>query len=173
MLSAPFRSRFGLHFRLDFYKAEDIEKIVNRSAKLLNIGLHPSAVTAIAKSSRFTPRVANRLLKRVRDYAQVHNVERIDDVIAATALKMLEVDDRGLEETDRKILSTIALQFDGGPVGLKSVAAAISEEEGTIEDVYEPYLIQIGFLNRTPKGRVITKDGLKHLGLAKDLSLDF
>ncbi len=173
MLSAPFRSRFGLHFRLDFYKTEDIEKIVKRSAKLLNINLDDSAVTAIAQSSRYTPRVANRLLKRTRDYAQVNNIDKIDSVIATTALEMLEVDHKGLEETDRKILSTIALQLEGGPVGLKSVAAAISEEEGTIEDVYEPYLIQIGFLSRTSKGRIITKEGLKHMGLAKEQTLDF
>lgn len=173
MLSAPFRSRFGLNFRLDFYKDADIEKILARSSELLRINIEPSAITAIARSSRFTPRVANRLLKRVRDYAQVHDVPRITADVAPRALDMLEVDQRGLEETDRKILLSIAHQFDGGPVGVKSIAAAISEEESTIEDVYEPYLIQIGFLARTPKGRVITKDGLKHMGISHELPLDF
>jgi Holliday junction DNA helicase RuvB len=171
MLSAPFRSRFGLNFRLDFYKSEDIEQILIRSAELLDIPTEPEAVKIISRASRFTPRVANRLLKRVRDYAQMHDLDLVTAEMAPKALAMLEIDHQGLEETDRKILLAIAQQFDGGPVGLKSVAAAISEEQGTIEDVYEPYLIQIGFLARTPKGRVITKDGRKHLGL--DNTLDF
>ncbi|MDP3696830.1 MAG: Holliday junction branch migration DNA helicase RuvB [Candidatus Taylorbacteria bacterium] len=196
MLSSPFRSRFGVNFRLDFYNQEDIEKIIKRSAKLLSIKLETEAIVAIAKASRFTPRIANRLLKRVRDYAQMNperslarakgaspkdlgeatsygmNDTHVTAEIAQKTLGMLEIDDRGLEETDRKILRTIAETFDNGPVGLKAVAASISEEENTIEDVYEPYLIQIGFLARTPKGRVITRAGKKHLGLAKDL-LDF
>ena len=172
MLSAPFRSRFGLNFRLEYYKAPEIEKIISRSANLLGINVHPEAIKIIAQASRFTPRVANRLLKRVRDYAQMNDQENITPDIAPHALSMLEIDQRGLEETDRKILTAIAKQFDGGPVGVKSVAAAISEEESTIEDVYEPYLIQMGFLARTPKGRVITKEGLKHLGLDEKLTLD-
>jgi len=164
-LSSPFRSRFGSSFRLDFYNAPEIEKIISRSAELLKIKLKPEAVNIIAIASRSTPRVANRLLKRVRDYAQMNDIDLIDSQTAQESLKMLEIDNKGLEETDRKILITIADKFDGGPVGLKSVAASISEEEGTIEDVYEPYLMQIGFIARTPKGRVITSAGLKHLGL--------
>jgi|SRR3989344_5528044 len=164
-LSSPFRSRFGSSFRLDFYNAPEIEKIISRSAELLKIKLKPEAINIIAIASRSTPRVANRLLKRVRDYAQMNDIDLIDSQTAQESLKMLEIDNKGLEETDRKILITIADKFDGGPVGLKSVAASISEEEGTIEDVYEPYLMQIGFIARTPKGRVITSAGLKHLGL--------
>lgn len=165
LLSAPFRSRFGVSFRLDFYKDEDIEKIISRSANLLGIKIDKPAIKIVAASSRFTPRVANRLLKRVRDYAQMKDLSYVDETLATESLKMLEIDHKGLEETDRKILLAIAEKFDGGPVGLKSIAAAISEEEGTIEDVYEPYLMQMGFLSRTPKGRIITMGGLKHLGL--------
>lgn len=165
MLSSPFRSRFGVNFRLDFYNQEDIEKIIQRSAKLLKISIEPSAVKSIAQASRATPRIANRLLKRVRDYTQMSNSEVVNSKLATEALKMLEIDNYGLEETDRKILRTIAETFDGGPAGLKAVAASISEEESTIEDVYEPYLIQMGFLARTPKGRIITHKGMKHLGI--------
>lgn len=165
LLSAPFRSRFGVSFRLDFYKDEDIEKIISRSADLLDIKIDKPAIKIVAASSRFTPRVANRLLKRVRDYAQMQDLNYVDETLAKKSLKMLEIDHKGLEETDRKILLTIAEKFNGGPVGLKSIAAAISEEEGTIEDVYEPYLMQMGFLSRTPKGRIITTGGLKHIGL--------
>lgn len=172
MLSSPFRSRFGMNFRLDFYTQEDIEKIIMQSAKLLNISIKPQAIKFIAQASRFTPRIANRLLKRVRDYAQMGNKETVDPETAENTLKMLEIDERGLEETDRKILFTIAETFDGGPVGLKAVAAAISEEENTIEDVYEPYLIRAGLIARTSKGRIITQQGLKHIGLKKSL-LDF
>lgn len=171
MLSSPFRSRFGSNFRLDFYNQDDIEKIVARSAKLLKIEVEPSAVKIIAQASRFTPRIANRLLKRVRDYTQMKNFESINIKLTDEALRMLEIDEKGLEETDRKIMQTITTTFDGGPVGLKAVAAAISEEESTIEDVYEPYLIQIGFLARTPKGRVITREGKKHLGLNSGFDL--
>lgn len=166
LLSAPFRSRFGVSFRLDFYKDEDIEKIISRSADLLDIKIDKPAIKIVAASSRYTPRVANRLLKRVRDYAQMKDIDYIDETLARDSLKLLEIDHKGLEETDRKILLAIAEKFDGGPVGLKSIAAAISEEEGTIEDVYEPYLMQMGFLSRTPKGRIITSNGRKHLGLA-------
>ena len=156
LLSAPFRSRFGVSFRLDFYKDDDIEKIISRSADLLDIKIDKPAIKIVAASSRYTPRVANRLLKRVRDYAQMNDQGHIDATLATESLKLLEIDHKGLEETDRKILLAIAEKFDGGPVGLKSIAAAISEEEGTIEDVYEPYLMQMGFLSRTPKGRIIT-----------------
>ncbi|MBI2674350.1 MAG: Holliday junction branch migration DNA helicase RuvB [Candidatus Yanofskybacteria bacterium] len=190
MLSAPFRSRFGANYRLDFYNQSDIEEIVSRSARLLNVNIEKEAIKEVALASRFTPRVANRLLKRVRDFSQM-DPERSsrasgpegthDSVASATsygmddtyitantaqkALKMLEIDDKGLEETDRKILLAIVNNFDGGPAGLKSVAASISEEESTIEDVYEPYLMQMGFLARTPKGRVVTSRGFEHLGL--------
>lgn len=174
MLSSPFRSRFGLNFRLEFYKQDEIEKIIQRSANLLGIAVEPGAVSLLAKASRYTPRIANRLLKRARDYSQMNDKDSITSEMAPLALKMLDIDEEGLDETDRKILLTIAQQFDGGPVGLKSVAAAISEEESTIEDVYEPYLIQAGLLARTPKGRVITKEGLKHIGLENPLqTIDF
>ena len=165
MLSAPFRSRFGANFRLDFYNQEDIEEIVSRSARLLGVNIENEAIKEVSLASRFTPRVANRLLKRVRDFSQMSDIETVSKDIAKSALKMLEIDDKGLEETDRKILLAIINNFDGGPVGLKSVAASISEEEGTIEDVYEPYLMQMGFLARTPKGRVVTSRGFEHLGL--------
>lgn len=164
MLSSPFRSRFGVNFRLDFYNQGDIERIIQRSAKLLKIDIEPAAIKAIAQASRFTPRIANRLLKRVRDYTQMSNLETVTAKLATESLKMLEIDNYGLEETDRKILRAIAENFDGGPAGIKAVAASISEEESTIEDVYEPYLIQIGLLARTPKGRIITAKGMKHLG---------
>jgi len=174
LLSAPFRSRFGASFRLDFYKPDEIERIISRSAELLKIRVSPEALRVIAAASRSTPRVANRLLKRVRDFAQMNDVEIVDPSTAKKSLKMLEVDEKGLEATDRKILLTIADKFNGGPVGLKSIAASISEEENTIEDVYEPYLMQMGFLARTPKGRIITPQGLKHIGLdSKGLEFDW
>ncbi len=173
-LSSPFRSRFGGSFRLDFYTTEDIERIVRRSAELLGISVADDATRLIAQSSRYTPRVANRILKRVRDYAQVHGQPQVSAVTAQKALTLMEVDAQGLEETDRKILRLIAEKFDGGPVGLKSIAAALSEEEATIEDVYEPYLMRAGFLARTAKGRVITSTGLQHLGLKTEhSSFDF
>ncbi len=165
LLSAPFRSRFGASFRLDYYTPEEIVAILRRSASLLRIAVSPDALHSIAAASRMTPRVANRLLKRVRDFAQVSGASSIDTSAALAALRMLEVDDQGLEETDRRILLAIAKTFSGGPVGLKSIAATVSEEEGTIEDVYEPYLMRLGFLARTTKGRVITEAGLAHIGL--------
>lgn len=170
LLSAPFRSRFGVNFRLDFYTPEEIEKIISRSASLLGISIEPEAVKTIAKSARSTPRVANRLLKRVRDVAQMKNMKTVTAALAAEGLDMLEIDHEGLEETDRKILLTIAQKFNGGPVGLKTIAAAIAEEEATIEDVYEPYLMQLGMLARTPKGRVLTPFGYKHLNLTQPKS---
>lgn len=174
LLSAPFRSRFGVSFRLDFYTHEEIQKIVRRSAELLGVIMEPQAIEAIARSSRFTPRVANRLLKRVRDVAQIQNTDTVTAAVAAEGLKMLEIDDQGLEETDRKILLAIADKFGGGPVGLKSIAATLSEEEATIEEVYEPYLMQLGFLARTPKGRTLTAGGYQHIGRTppKNPSLD-
>lgn len=175
LLSAPFRSRFGVNFRLEFYNQEEIEKIIKRSANLLGIVVEPEAVNAIARSSRFTPRVANRLLKRVRDVAQIQNTDIVTASVAAEGLKMLEIDHQGLEETDRKILLAIADKFGGGPVGLKSIAATLSEEEATIEEVYEPYLMQLGFLARTPKGRTLTAGGYEHIGrkAPKNQTLDF
>jgi holliday junction DNA helicase RuvB len=166
LLSAPFRSRFGVSFRLDFYNESEISKIVRRSAKLLGIVIDDAAVATISRSARSTPRVANRLLKRVRDSAQMKDTNKVTATLAKECLSMLEVDEHGLEETDRRILLTIADKFDGGPVGLKTIAAAISEEEATIENVYEPYLMQLGLLARTSKGRVLTPFGYKHLGRA-------
>lgn len=174
LLSAPFRSRFGASFRLDYYQEPEILAILKRSAALLKVQATDDALQSLARSARQTPRIANRLLKRARDYAQVHGVAVIDADMTAKALAMMEIDDRGLEETDRRILHTIAQKYSGGPVGLKTLAAAISEEEGTIEEVYEPYLMQISFLDRTPKGRVITDLGRTHIGLAPtSRALDF
>jgi len=163
LLSAPFRTRFGMNYRLDFYTPENIEKILARSAKILNINTSPEAIKAIAACSRCTPRIANRLLKRVRDLGQVRKVNLIEPVIVKEAMDLLEVDEKGLETTDRKILDIVIRKFNGGPVGLKSIAAAIPEEEATIEEVYEPYLIQIGFLARTSKGRIATRAAFQHL----------
>ncbi len=162
-LSSPLRDRFGIIYRLDFYEQEDIEAIIKRSAKILGIGIRPEAVRVIAQRSRRTPRVANRLLKRVRDFAEVEGKKVIDGILARKALDALEIDTYGLDELDRKILETILNKFNGGPVGINALASAVGEERATLEEVYEPYLIQLGFLNRTPKGRVITEKGIKHL----------
>ena len=164
LLSAPLRSRFGGTFRLDFYNEGEIEKIIARSAKILGINLEPVAAKEISKRSRFTPRVANRLLKRCRDVAQVERSDTITAGLAVKALDLLEIDPVGLESTDRMILETIISKFGGGPVGLQTLAAATSEEKETIEEVYEPYLIQLGFLERTPRGRVATRRAYEHLG---------
>src|SRR3989344_4736570 len=168
LLSNPFRSRFGAHYKLDFYNKEEIEKILRRSAKLLKIEADKNAISKIAAASRFTPRIANRLLKRVRDYAQVQDSPMLTGIFATKALDLLGIDQLGLDATDRKILTLISKNFNGGPVGLKSIAAAIAEEEDTIEDVYEPYLMQIGFLARTSRGRMLTDLAAKHLGLAQN-----
>ena len=168
LLSNPFRSRFGVSYRLDFYNQKEIEKILQRSAKLLKVEVEERALAKIAASSRFTPRIANRLLKRARDYAQVKNFPVLTESCVTEALALLGIDELGLDATDRKILTVISENFNGGPVGLKSIAAAIAEEEETIEDVYEPYLMQIGFLARTSRGRMITDLAVKHLGLKKD-----
>jgi len=165
LLSNPFRSRFGAQYKLDFYSQEEIEKIIKRSAKLLKIEADKDAISTIASSSRFTPRIANRLLKRVRDYAQVKNSPALTTGLAREALSLLGIDELGLDATDRKILTVISKNFNGGPVGLKSIAAAIAEEEETIEEVYEPYLMQIGFLARTSRGRMLTDLAAKHLGI--------
>jgi Holliday junction DNA helicase RuvB len=165
LLSTPLRNRFGATFQLNFYTEEDIEKIVERSANLLNIQIEPDASKVIAKRSRFTPRVANRLLKRVRDFAQVQNNGLITKEISEHALDFLEVDNVGLEPGDIKILLALIEKFNGGPVGLQSLAAAAMEEEDTILDIYEPYLMQMGFIERTPKGRVASRLAYDHLGL--------
>jgi len=168
MLASPFRSRFGVNYKLDFYEPDEMQAIVARSANLLGIKSEPVALRAIADSARFTPRIANRLLKRVRDYAQMESAETISADLARKALALLEIDSLGLEATDRRILEIIAAKFAGGPVGLKTVAAMIGEDEDTIADVHEPYLLRIGFLARTSRGRVITSDGAKHVGVTLD-----
>jgi Holliday junction DNA helicase RuvB len=164
-LSSPLRNRFGSTHRLEFYTTEEIERIVQRSSKILNIGLDKKGAQEIANSSRQTPRVANRILKRVRDYAQIKNLPVITNDIAIEALKLYEIDGLGLEPTDRHIISTLIHKFKGGPAGIQAIAAVTGEEIQTIEDVYEPYLIQIGFLARTPRGRVVTPLGYKHLDI--------
>ena len=166
MLSAPLRDHFGSVYRLDYYGADDMERIVRRSARILKVGVDDDGAGAISRRSRGTPRVANRLLRRVRDYAQVRAEGRIDGAIAEQALDLLEVDALGLDEIDRRVLGAIAEKFDGGPVGLETIAASVGEESDTIMDVYEPFLMQLGFLSRTPRGRVATRLGYEHLGLA-------
>jgi len=163
MISSPLRNRFGAVYRLEFYNQDEISRIIRRSAKILGVEIDDSGCEKIAVCSRSTPRVANRLLRRVRDYAQICDAKKVDGIIAKKALDMLEVDHKGLEPSDREILRMIIEKFDGGPVGLQTMAAAISEETQTIEDVYEPYLMQLGFLEKTPRGRKITKMGIKHL----------
>ena len=165
LLTSPLRDRFGIVMRLEFYNVEDLSHIVKRSAEILGISTNQGGVSAIAQRSRGTPRIANRLLRRVRDYAQVKADGTISEKIAQLALDMLEVDDFGLDTLDRNLLLAIMQKFDGGPVGVDSIAAAIGEERGTIEDVVEPYLIQQGFLMRTPRGRVATRSAWQHLGL--------
>jgi Holliday junction DNA helicase RuvB len=163
LLSGPLRSRFGATFRLDYYNKEDIEKIIERSAKILNIQITDSAVKLLAAASRFTPRTANRLLKRARDYAQVYNISPIDETAVKKTLELMEIDELGLEETDRMLLATIIKKWNGGPVGIKALAAALNEEPDTIEEVYEPFLMKLGLLHRTPSGRIATSAAYKHL----------
>ena len=165
LLSAPLRNRFGAIFQLNFYSKDDIKKIIDRSSKLLKIKLEPEAIDVIAQRSRFTPRVANRLLKRVRDFAQVQGAELITKEIAKNSLDSLEVDLMGLDPSDRNILRALIEKFNGGPVGLQSLSAAAMEEEDTVLDIYEPYLMQCGLIDRTPKGRVATNLAYDHLGL--------
>jgi len=164
-ISSPLRNRFGVIHRLDFYENEDIEKILHRSSKILEIPIDSAGAKSISRSSRRTPRVANRLLKRVRDFTQVENEKKITERLTRQALRNLEIDELGLEPTDRHILSTIIDKFAGGPVGVQTLAAASMEEIETIEDVYEPFLLQIGFLARTPRGRIATERAYKHLGM--------
>jgi Holliday junction DNA helicase RuvB len=165
LLTAPLRARFGIVHRLDFYNEGDIEEIVRRSARILDVAIDAEASTELARRSRGTPRIANRLLRRVRDYAQVRADGKINAEVARAALTLLEVDDHGFDEVDRKLLRTIIDKFSGGPVGINSIAAAISEEKDAIEDMYEPFLIQAGFLDRTPRGRVATARAYEYFGL--------
>jgi len=165
LMTSPLRARFGVVYRVDFYDQPAMEAIVRRSARILGVGIDEGGVREIARRARGTPRVANRLLKRVRDYAQVRAEGRITEAVANKALAMLEVDELGLDDIDRRVLSTIIEKFEGGPVGLETIAAALSEESDTIMDVVEPYLLQLGFLNRTPRGRVATRLAYEHLGI--------
>ena len=168
LVTAPLRDRFGVICRLEYYTDDELYKIIKRSARILRIDADEAGAFEIAKRSRGTPRVANRLLKRVRDYAQVRASGIIDKETADRALKLLEIDDMGLDDIDKKLLLTIINKFDGGPVGLDTLAASIGEDSGTIEDVYEPYLLQIGFINRTPRGRIATNSAYRHFGINKD-----
>ncbi|MBI5748809.1 MAG: Holliday junction branch migration DNA helicase RuvB [Nitrospinae bacterium] len=165
LLTSPLRDRFGVIHRLDYYKEEELKIIVERSAKILNISIDSGGSLEIARRSRGTPRIANRLLRRVRDYAQVRADGNITKDVADEALKMLEVDELGFDKMDRKLLLTIIEKFNGGPVGVETLSAAVSEERDTIEDVYEPFLIQGGYIHRTPRGRVATKIAYEHFGI--------
>ena len=167
MITPPMRSRFGVVARLDFYRPEDLIRIVTRSAELLDIRIDEEGTLEIAKRSRGTPRIANRLLRRVRDFAQIRGKGQIDREIADYALGMLEVDEKGLNEMDRRLLATIIEKFSGGPVGIGSLSVAVSEEAETIEDIYEPFLIQEGLIQRTSRGRMATDAGYRHLKIAK------
>ena len=165
LITAPLRSRFGMVHRLDFYTVDDLEFIIRRSSEILGATITPEGCSEIAKRCRGTPRVANRLLKRIRDYAQVKGDGRITAEMARSALKLLDIDEQGFDDIDRKLLRAIIERFDGGPVGVNTIAAVLSEEVDAIEDIYEPYLLQIGFLQRTPRGRVVTRLGYEHLGV--------
>ena len=165
MLTAPLRDRFGVIHRLEFYSVEELKLIIQHSAKILGVGIDENGARELARRSRGTPRLANRILKRVRDFAQVKYNGIITEEVANIALNLLDVDKMGLDHIDRNILMTMIEKFSGGPVGVETLAAAIGEDSGTIEDVYEPYLIKNGFINRTPRGRVVTDYAYKHLGL--------
>jgi Holliday junction DNA helicase RuvB len=165
LLTSPLRSRFGIVHRLEFYTEADLEEIIRRSARILGVPVEDAAAVEVARRARGTPRIANRLLRRVRDYAQVRATGTVTLDVAHAALRLLEVDEHGFDETDRKLLRTIIDKFGGGPVGLSTIAAAISEEKDAIEDIYEPFLIQIGFLDRTPRGRVATPLAYGYFGI--------
>src|SRR5262249_35252132 len=165
LLTSPLRSRFGITHRLEFYSAVDLEEIVRRSARILGVPIEEGGAAEIARRARGTPRIANRLLRRVRDFAQVRASGTITLEVAQAGLKLLEVDEHGFDDVDRRLLRTIIDKFGGGPVGLNTIAAAISEEKDAIEDIYEPFLIQIGFLDRTPRGRVATPRAYGYFGL--------
>ncbi|HEU65035.1 MAG TPA: Holliday junction branch migration DNA helicase RuvB [Chlamydiae bacterium] len=164
LLSSPLRSRFSFNARLDFYTTKDLEQIIIRSAKILNVEIDKAGANTIAKRSRGTPRIVNNLLKWVRDYSQMNHKKIIDKDVANLALKMLSIDEIGLDEMDKKILSLIIDNFAGGPVGIKTIGVALGEEQTTLEEVYEPYLIMLGFLKRTPRGREVTKIAYEHMG---------
>jgi holliday junction DNA helicase RuvB len=168
LLTTPLRDRFGMTFRLDYYRPRELATIVRRSARILDVEIAEDAADEIARRSRGTPRIANRILRRVRDVAQVKHDGVITTEVAGEALALLEVDGRGLERIDRELLGTILWKFSGGPVGLSTLAVALGEEPDTIEDVYEPYLLQLGFLQRTPRGRIVTELGREHLGAVTD-----
>ena len=164
LLTTPLRDRFGMTFRLDYYTPEELATIVNRSARILGVEIEPAAAIEIAGRSRGTPRIANRILRRVRDVAEVRHQGIVTTAIAGEALELLEVDELGLERTDRALLGAIVDKFGGGPVGLSTLAVALGEEPDTIEDVYEPFLLQLGFIQRTPRGRIVTDIGRAHVG---------
>jgi len=170
LLTGPLRSRFGIVHRLDFYVEDDLAFIVNRSARILNVPIEEAGAREIARRSRGTPRIANRLLRRVRDFAQVRAQGTITEAVARDALALLEVDTHGFDEVDRKLMLTIIDKFGGGPVGVGALAAAISEEQDAIEDIYEPYLLQLGFLDRTPRGRTVTRRAYEHFGRVPPVS---
>jgi Holliday junction DNA helicase RuvB len=172
LMTAPLRARFGVVYRLNFYSQEALQSIAKRSAQILRVPIDDAGAAEIAFRSRGTPRVANRLLKRVRDYAQVRADGKIDREVARAALDMLNIDNLGMDEMDRRVLETIIDKFDGGPVGLDTISASISEEPDTIMDVVEPYLLQLGFLDRTPRGRVATRRAYEHLGFEYPESLE-
>jgi Holliday junction DNA helicase RuvB len=165
LLSAPLRSRFGILLRLEFYSTEELKFVIERSAEILGVSIDPDGAEELAGRARGTPRIANRLLRRVRDFAQVRSQGRIDKATAQAALEMLEVDKHGFDEVDRRLLLTIIQKYNGGPVGLGTLAAALAEETEALEEIYEPFLIQIGFLDRTPRGRVATKLAYDHFGI--------
>lgn len=164
-MSAPLRDRFGMHYRLEFYSPDELEQIVKRSAKLMGMQITPDACTQIAWRSRGTPRLANRLLRRVRDFAQIHQASPITEKVINRALDMLQIDLKGLNAQDRMYLTNLAVKFNGGPVGLETIAASISEDKNTIEEVVEPYLLQTGYIQRTQRGRVLTPQGYLHIGI--------
>jgi len=166
LITSPLRDRFGVNSRLDYYTADDLSRIVRRSAGIIDVEIDADGADEIARRSRGTPRIANRLLRRVRDYAQVEGDGRVTCLLAGAALELFEVDEAGLDKLDQRILRTLVEKFAGAPVGLNTLAVALGEEPETIEDVYEPYLVQLGFLQRTPRGRVATERAYKHLGLA-------
>src|SRR5688572_14323419 len=168
LLTSPLRDRFGMTFRLELYDAAELSRIVRRSARILGVEIDDEAAEEIAGRARGTPRIANRILRRVRDVAEVRHEGVVTTAVAREALRLLEVDERGLERTDRELLRAVVERFDGGPVGLSTLAVALGEEPDTIEDVYEPYLLQLGFLQRTPRGRMVTRLGREHLGAVGD-----
>ncbi len=165
MLSGPLRDRFGMVYRLEYYSPSELETIVMKSAELMEVPITREGAREIARRSRGTPRIANRLLRRVRDYSEVKGSGEVDRKIAGEALLLMEVDDKGLDRLDHRILDTIITKYSGGPVGIDTISAALNEERETLEDVYEPYLIQIGFIDRTPRGRVATKAAFEHMGI--------